>query len=200
MNLEIQSLGGKATAIKLRKEALERYYANPNKCLFCGKIIEVPEDGKVCQIKIKKFCNRSCGGFYNNKLRHPKEKKVKTRICKKCGNIFVNEYQKKYCLECQEQGLLSFKTKGELFRLRKNWQSARSIIVHHAAKTYKKSDKPKKCLKCGYDKHYEICHKKTVSSFPDEALIKEINHIDNLLAFCPTHHWEFDNGFLNEYK
>ena len=50
---------------------------------------------------------------------------------------------------------------------------------------------------CGYDKHYEIAHIKPVSDFEDDALITEINSIDNLIALCPNHHWEFDNGLLN---
>lgn len=50
---------------------------------------------------------------------------------------------------------------------------------------------------CGYDRHVNICHKKAVADFSDNALVKEINSIDNLVALCPTHHWEYDNGFIN---
>jgi predicted restriction endonuclease len=25
----------------------------------------------------------------------------------------------------------------------------------------------------------------------------EINHIDNLVGLCPTHHWEFDAGLID---
>ena len=32
--------------------------------------------------------------------------------------------------------------------------------------------------------------------FPDETKVLEINSIENLIALCPTHHWEFDNGLL----
>jgi len=53
------------------------------------------------------------------------------------------------------------------------------------------------CAICGYTNHYEICHIKSVSSFPPDALIvKEINNINNLIALCPNHHWEFDNDIL----
>lgn len=27
--------------------------------------------------------------------------------------------------------------------------------------------------------------------------MKEINDIENLVALCPTHHWEQENGFLS---
>lgn len=84
-------------------------------------------------------------------------------------------------------------TKGEIFSRCKNWQSARTTIRRHAVKIYESSDKPKACNKCGYNKHYEICHIKAVSDFVDETLVEEINSINNLIALCPNCHWEFDN-------
>lgn len=84
-------------------------------------------------------------------------------------------------------------TKGQIFAKCKNWQSARTTIRRHTVKIYETSGKPKACNSCGYDKHYEICHIRAVSDFPDEALVEEINSIDNLMALCPNCHWEFDN-------
>lgn len=49
---------------------------------------------------------------------------------------------------------------------------------------------------CGYSKHVEICHVKDICEFSIETLITEINSIKNLKALCPTHHWEFDHGYL----
>ena len=63
---------------------------------------------------------------------------------------------------------------------------------------FKKSNRPQKCVICGYDKHIEIAHIKSVSEFSDDALVSEINDINNLVALCPNHHWEFDNGILSE--
>ena len=37
-----------------------------------------------------------------------------------------------------------------------------------------------------------------MSDFSDDAKISEINDIRNLIALCPNHHWEFDNGKLSE--
>lgn len=84
-------------------------------------------------------------------------------------------------------------TKGEVFDKYSNWQCARSQIQKHARKVYADSDKPKECCVCGYDKHYEVAHIKAVSEFDDEVLVSEINDIDNLIALCPNHHWEYDN-------
>ena len=89
-------------------------------------------------------------------------------------------------------------TRSELFGNRKNWQSARTAIRKLADTAYNKSEKPKACVICGYDKHIEIAHIKAVSDFDDDSLISEINDVNNLIALCPNHHWEFDNGFLSE--
>lgn len=88
-------------------------------------------------------------------------------------------------------------TKGELFSNRSNYQSARGSIRRHAQNIFEKSVKEKKCAVCGYDKHYEVAHIKAVADFDDTILISEINDINNLIALCPNHHWEYDNGLLN---
>lgn len=49
------------------------------------------------------------------------------------------------------------------------------------------------CSKCGYDKHFEVCHIKPISSFSDDTLLSQINDISNIIALCPNCHWEFDN-------
>ena len=88
-------------------------------------------------------------------------------------------------------------TKGELINKRSNWQSWRSTIQKNARDTYNKSNKPKHCVICGYDKTYDVAHIKAVSDFDDDVLVSEINNIDNLISLCPNHHWEFDHGQLN---
>ena len=88
------------------------------------------------------------------------------------------------------------KTKGELENDRKNYQSYRSAIRKSAEIIFKNSNKPRKCSICGYDTHIEIAHIKAVSNFDSSATIAEINLIDNLIALCPNHHWEYDNGIL----
>lgn len=87
--------------------------------------------------------------------------------------------------------------KGDLFASRKNWQSARSAIRQHAYRVFAESGRELACQVCGYDKHAEIAHFRGVSEFPDSATVAEINDPDNLVALCPNHHWEFDNGLLD---
>jgi len=213
--ITIQSLGGIATAIKLRKESIERYYKNPKICKRCGKVIDVG-DLQVAQVRRKDFCDKVCAAKFT------KNKKVKVDYCFGCGCKLMptrNENGKllhrKYCDECFKKNRFSLspslspeqklepekyafenQTKGSLFSRRKNWQSASSSLRKNARIVYDKSGYPKKCNICGYDKHYEVSHKKPVASFPDEASVSDINHISNLIALCRNCHWEFDNGII----
>lgn len=52
------------------------------------------------------------------------------------------------------------------------------------------------CFVCAYSKHFEVCHLKPISAFPDEALISEINAKANLAILCRNCHWEQENGDL----
>lgn len=121
---------------------------------------------------------------YNSKL----TKNIKKTIELRCELLQIS-------LNLKPNNLLS-KTKGELFNNRKNWQSARSAIQKNARDVFKSKNKELECLICGYDKHVEIAHIKPVSEFDDNSIISEINDINNLIALCPNHHWEYDNGFL----
>lgn len=97
-----------------------------------------------------------------------------------------------------EKGILFMEimTKGELLEKKGTRHGARSAIANHARKLYMESDRPKSCAICGYNKHVDVAHIRRVSSFSDESFIGEINNMDNLIALCPTHHWEFDNNLL----
>jgi predicted restriction endonuclease len=169
------SNGGKKTAIRNGEIALTKYYQNPNTCKSCKNVILVPPGIRVSQVKLKKFCNQSCAATHNNIL---KKKKIKVKLFKQKLPKF------NYLLD---------KNKGETFNFHSNWQSARTSIRKHAVYVFNNSSKPKVCIRCGYDKHIEVCHIKSVSEFNDETSILEINNINNLMALCPNHHWEFDN-------
>ena len=115
---------------------------------------------------------------------------LKLKIINKCKNLGIDPPKIKQIKYVNNQ------TKGDLFVNRKNWQSARSSIRKAAERIFKESKVPFKCAICGYDKHIEIAHIKAVSDFDDSTKISEINSIDNLIALCPNHHWEYDNGIL----
>lgn len=184
-----------------------------NKCLSCNS------DAK------NKFCSSSCSATFNNKgINRVKslftlisdeelvevfnKSKTKDEFYTYIGykNRVSNNVRNDAKKRLKVLGLIlddlniiesvGNKTKGEIFEQRTNWQSARSGIQKDARSVYKKSETKKECLICGYDKHYEVAHIKSVASFTNETLISEINNINNLMALCPNHHWEYDKGLL----
>ncbi len=177
------------------------------RCLHCQNVI-------IGDYR-KKFCNHSCAASFNNQI-SPKRKAVKTSICEVCGNAIALKqkktggfYSRKYCDDClllykktallgvkSEEPLFENQTKGSLYARTKNWQSANSAIRRHSRKTYRSSGKQLCCGICQYSVHVEISHIKSVSNFKDDANLITINDISNLIALCPNHHWEFDNGVI----
>jgi hypothetical protein len=168
-----------------REKKLEEYYKNPNHCNHCGKVIEMLPHQKTNEVRVKKFCNQSCSTTFNNLSRGKKEKPPKVIKTPKIKNTRPKKFE-----------YLNSLTKKELYNLRGVYYKFRATIRRQAHHNFMVSDKPKECLACGYDKHVEVCHIKSVSEFDDNTIVSEINHIDNLIGLCPTHHWEFDNGYL----
>lgn len=209
--LKAQQAGGRASAKKSREKALTRYYANPQHCRHCASVIPVPEGKKVAEVRRKKFCDRSCAAAFNNRGVSRHGSNDATFICTECKsehekprrkNRKKGRYDRKICDRCLP-GLASRRaktprrTKGELYARSKNWQSANSTIRQLAREAYRKNGRPQKCAVCQYHKHVQVCHVRDVADFPDEALISEINAVANLVALCPTHHWEFGNDALD---
>lgn len=114
---------------------------------------------------------------------------LKEKLYKRCSKLGIEP-------QLYKPSSLLNRTKGELLSDRKNYQSYRSTIRKLAEKIYTDSGQKKVCAICGYDKHVEIAHIKAVSEFDDSATIAEINSLNNLIALCPNHHWEYDNGII----
>lgn len=159
-------------------------------CYNCGKVAQK----KPTEIKRNKsgkmYCSRSCSATVNNR-QHPKRKME--GLCK-CGKP-TNKYLT-YCSSCFTVCLIDEKTYGELKGETKYQKNSR--IRAHARKKYLRSTLPKCCILCNYETHINICHIKDISSFPDSSLIKEINDLNNLIALCKNHHWEFDNDLMSD--
>ena len=136
------------------------------------------------------FCSRSCSAKNTNKT--PKRKR--TKKCINCNELILNSRQK--CSKCIDKRLLPDYTIKEAMYDTHHKSSAFALIRSRARKTYKTSSKPQYCIVCNYDKHFEVCHIKPISAFIDTTRISEVNDINNLIALCPTHHWEFDHGVL----
>ena len=148
---------------------------------------------KVCSTLTTnpKFCCSSCAATYNNKM-YPKRQRTR-RYCKHC-HVEIHG-RRTVCDNCNPS-IVDWNeiTYGQLKKLRKYQQNSRVRALARIA--YMKSTKVKRCI-CGYTKHLEVCHITPISSFPDETPVSSINSLDNLIALCPTHHWELDNGILS---
>jgi hypothetical protein len=227
-----------------KRRALENYYQNPNVCMNCGKVIEVPEGKRPSDISNNKFCGHSCSASHHNKGRDRwKSKRVlqqqrksnvnrgkqttcsPTAQCQECGETIIlkkvrkNQHaysNRKYCDVClpkiknkkstesrlnnygyQSWEKIAEMARDEVFSLVEKWQTARGAIRKNALQVYEESGRPYICKVCGYDYHVEISHIKDVmKDFNGTTLISVINHIDNLVALCPNHHKEFDDGHI----
>ena len=185
------------TALKTVEDIAEKYVTKVNKFHFWCNIYKGDEMKTKCNTcdnefertngKINKinYCSRSCSAKMNNKIR-PKRKKE--GACKGCSSLI--HAGSTWCKECfikkEKVRFVSNKTKGELTSKSSQLSNKYRQIRHNAAivaKNHKLLESP---CKCGYSKHVQICHIKSIQSFPDDALVSEINHIDNLMALCPN--------------
>ena len=57
----------RANSKKMHEDSVARYYANPNTCLKCAKIIEIKDT--VYATRKKRFCNHACAAIFANKGR-----------------------------------------------------------------------------------------------------------------------------------
>ena len=66
----------------------------------------------------------------------------------------------------------------------------------HARKKLTKAGLMKECKVCHYSTYVECCHIKSLSDFSEDTKLSVVNALDNLIALCPNHHKELDNGTL----
>lgn len=52
-----------------------------------------------------------------------------------------------------------------------------------------------KCKLCDFT-FTQVCHIKSIWSFPLNTTVAEINNLNNLIRLCPNHHYLLDNNFL----
>jgi len=170
---------------------------------------------------INVFCSRSCVAHYNNSV-YPNrgaapvpETSVIVRTPSKHNTSKIRCQRKYLCTSCatlvsadgitcgtckknKRQELTLGYTVGQIRELYKDKSSMATAakIRGYGITIYKNSDKPKHCIRCKYDKFYEVCHIKPVSSFDNAATMADVHAIDNLIALCPNCHWEFDHAML----
>lgn len=162
-----------------------------NKCLRCGEKTNNP-----------KFCGRSCSASFNN-ARGQSPKRNLEGACDRCDKSIPT--RQKYCRECRIEV--------DRENRKVNWETAtideykgsgnaneggRYRSIRGASrKSYIESGRPMECFVCGYDVHVDVAHIQAVSSFSGDTLLTVVNSLENLIALCKNHHWEYDNGILS---
>lgn len=157
-----------------------------------------------CQIETSnpKFCTRSCANSYNNK--GVIKNKPKPRICKKCKEKFYSSRSHRsriLCSTCvaakydyKNMTLAEYHAKPSVLNKHPSWKN---VHVRSFNRNWNKDLLSLPCQNCGYNKHVELCHIKSITSFPETTTLGEINSQDNNVQLCRNCHWEFDNGLLS---
>jgi len=167
----------------------------PKPCSRCGALTLNP-----------KFCSRSCAAKVNNSS-HPKRVAFRVkRTCTLCTNEYVcanGHLSKRYCQACLETRetrkvsadlTIGYYLNGRAVRGRHpSWVRAQVRELNRRSNSHLLA---LPCHACGYAKHVELAHIKSISSFPKSALITEVNHPDNVVQLCRNCHWEFDHHLI----
>lgn len=171
-------------------KALEEYLKNPNKCAYCGQDI-LPEEGqRLCHVKVKKFCNRSCAAKYNNE---PKKLKTKSKkACINCGNP-INKGASKFCSHnCQQDYNHNI-----YIQEWKQGMHCDTIEVSNHVRNYLFEVNDNKCSKCGWGEANPYTHKVPLQIHHKDGNYRN-NSEENLELLCPNCHALTENfGALN---
>lgn len=130
------------------------------------------------------FCSKRCACIFNNRI--PKRKRNK--VCLNCDNKILSN--RKYCQDCKYHKV-DYTLDQAIYT--KHHKSSAFALVRSRARLVAKQVGWNSCEKCGYDKHIEIAHKKSICSFSGDTKLSIINDPSNLIPLCPNCHWEFDN-------
>ena len=159
-------------------------------CHICNKEIHKSKKDFMSSKSGFHFCGNSCAAKYNNTIY--KVKNTNKQHCLNCGLELIKKYRgETHCsMLCKSERMMKTTT---IEQSSKRTDAAKYVNIRSAARSYSKYFLKPQCYKCGYDKHYEVCHIKDISSFSKESTIFEVNQIGNLVHLCPNCHWEFDN-------
>lgn len=144
-----------------------------------------------CETRNPKFCSRSCAARQNNVLFPKRRLGGRCQVCSRPIPL-----RGTYCKEHDPTKPYDrSRPISDLFLTKRHPMYRLNRIRHDARRTYH-AGKPCRCERCGYDKHIEVCHRRSVASFPEDTPLSVVNSLDNLVGLCPNCHWEFDHGLL----
>jgi hypothetical protein len=174
---------GHSCAASFNNKATPKRHPEGN-CTDCGRTIS----------SSRQYCNECLTGYYRRRM---------------LGNTFAKKHvpslshkvsQTEIRREKHMEWIISILklTKDELKEKGKHPYHYKSTITRIARELYYSSGKKQECYVCDRKEAVDVCHIKDVKDFPGFSLISEINDLDNLVALCKNHHWDFDHGQITE--
>ena len=149
-------------------------------CPVCGRKTRNP-----------KFCSRSCAARQNNALFPKRRLGGRCQVCSRpiaLRGTYCKDHDPTKPYDRSRPICDLFETQRHpMYRLQRIRADARRL--YHTCKPYRSEN-------CGYDKHIEVCHRRSVASYPGDTPLSVVNSLDNLVGLCPNCHWEFDHGLL----
>lgn len=162
-------------------------------CRHCNKELVRRPNERPGKFLKRVFCDRSCLGLHTNLKFVGTRSKAQTCSCG--GN---KDRTSLICIKCTNSRLLN-RTLEDILKSESYSSTLLAEVRKRARDIITKSSKVKKCLYCNHDEFkdvLEVCHIRGIMTFPKTATVAEINHIDNLIWLCPSHHAMFDKGLL----
>ena len=172
--VEAGKLGALASINVIKEKVNKRkdlYYLNPKKCINCNSTI-------TYELKINKFCSKSCSVTYNNNNNHWRGPDRKYSIsCQFCGNSIKNEgtiYCSTKCHNDEKRKKLFLDFENGLASSR----VARNIMIERYGR---------KCMQCEWGEINPISNKCPIELEHSDGNSKN-NIPSNLKLLCPNCH------------
>lgn len=155
-------------------------------CKTCNKLI--PSVRTYCD-----FCyQQKIELRHLNKIKKLKIKKEPNKCidCKKITSC-------KRCIKCYHT-YKRYNTEDTIadIQYHEHHRSACYARIRSRARSIAKSLNWNSCRFCGYNKHIEIAHIKSISSYSIDTQINIVNHPSNLIPLCRNCHWELDHNLI----
>ena len=113
--------------------------------------------------------------------------------CPRCGRLIQHASQ--LCTICYKATLQRKDRSITMGQLRSKYGKTRANVhMRSYAQRWNPDLVNGSCKVCGYSKHVELHHIIPLSKIGDDVTLGEANSLDNLVALCPTHHWEADHN------
>ncbi len=143
-----------------------------------------------------KYCSKSCSRKATNRIAS-EWRRAHKKPCPKCGDLIYPEAVT--CKKCRNndgayRGDITLKEAVYLF----HHKSSAFALVRSRARTIVRKLGWKSCWVCGYNRHVEAAHIKSIAEFPMDTRLSIINDQTNLATLCRNHHWEYDHNMLEK--